>query len=288
MRSRPLALHRDILGEEARERDARGRFRAIAAKPHRRERLLGEHARRRPRARTAADRASRRRAPLSRSLCWLPSSQCVARSRLSTASRSRTPVQPKAGSLAALTASTVRRDLADIGLDRRAARERQLARDEIDRLDAVGAFVDRRDARVAIMLRRAGLLDVAHAAVHLHAERGDLAADVGRERLGDRREQRGALVRGLARALRRSPRCGAVDRDRGGVADRARRARERAHGQQHALDVGMRDDRARAGRRAGGAALPALARIGERLLRRALGDGDALQRRRRAAPGSSS
>ena len=72
-------------------------------------------------------------------------------------------------------------------------------------------------------------------------------------------------------------RCGAIERDGGGVADRARGAGERAHGEQHALDVGMRDDRARAGSRAGGAALLALARIGERLLRRALGDRDALQ-----------
>ena len=51
-----------------------------------------------------------------------------------------------------------------------------------------------------IVLRGAGLLDEAHAAMHLDAERGDLDADVGRERLGDRRQQRRALVRGLARA----------------------------------------------------------------------------------------
>ena len=69
----------------------------------------------------------------------------------------------------------------------------------------------------------------------------------------------------------------AVERDGGGVADRARGAGQRAHGEQHALDVGMRDDRARARWRAARAALPALARIGERLLGRALGDGHALQ-----------
>ena len=146
----------------------------------------------------------------------------------------------------ALTASTVRLISPIQRLHRRAARERQLARDQVDRLDAVGAFVDRGDARIAIVLRGAGLLDVAHAAVHLHAERGDLVADVGRERLGDRREQRGAFVRGLARRVVRAA-LRAVERDGGGVADRARGARERAHGEQHALDVGMRDDRARAG-----------------------------------------
>ena len=82
--------------------------------------------------------------------------------------------------------------------------ERQLARHQVDRLDAVGAFVDRGDAGVAKVLRRAGLLDIAHAAVHLHAERGDLVADVGRERLGDRGQQRGALVRGPARGFVRA------------------------------------------------------------------------------------
>ena len=77
------------------------------------------------------------------------------------------------------------------------------------------------------------------------------------------------LARGFVFAALR-----AVDGDGGGVADRARRAGQRAHGQQHALDVGvsMIDDALPAG-----AALLALARIGERLLRRALGDRHALQ-----------
>ncbi len=47
--------------------------------------------------------------------------------------------------------------------------------------------------------------------------------------------------------------------------------------EQHALDVGMRDDRAHAVMHAGGPALLAVARIGQRLLRGALGDRDALQ-----------
>ncbi len=48
-----------------------------------------------------------------------------------------------------------------------AARHGELAADEIDGLDAVRAFVDRRDAGVAIGLGRAGLLDEAGAPVHL-------------------------------------------------------------------------------------------------------------------------
>ncbi len=73
--------------------------------------------------------------------------------------------------------------------------KRQLALDEVDRLDAIGALVNRRDARIAHVLRRAGLFDEAHAAVDLDAERGRFVADVGRERLGDRRQQRGAVAR---------------------------------------------------------------------------------------------
>ena len=41
--------------------------------------------------------------------------------------------------------------------------------------------------------------------MHLHAERGDLVADVGGKGLGDRGEERRALVRGLARRLVGAP-----------------------------------------------------------------------------------
>ena len=77
----------------------------------------------------------------------------------------------------------------DIECDRLAAFQRNLACDQVERLNAVGAFVDRRDARIAEVLRRTCLLDVAHAAVHLHAKRCDLDPDVGGKRLGDRGQQ---------------------------------------------------------------------------------------------------
>ena len=51
-----------------------------------------------------------------------------------------------------------------------------LAADEIVRLDAGRAFVDRRDANVAQRLRSARLFAVAHAAVHLDAGRVDVDA----------------------------------------------------------------------------------------------------------------
>ena len=78
-----------------------------------------------------------------------------------------------------------------------AALQPELAPDQVGRLDAVGALVDRRDAGVAIMLGGAGLLDIAHAAMDLDAEAGHLDADVGAIGLDQRRQQVGARLRRL-------------------------------------------------------------------------------------------
>src|SRR3546814_1042607 len=74
----------------------------------------------------------------------------------------------------------------------------KLAADEVQGLDAVGALVDLRDARVAHELLHAVLADVAVAAVDLHAEIGDLEAGIGEEGFYDRRHQRDEVVRLLA------------------------------------------------------------------------------------------
>ena len=74
------------------------------------------------------------------------------------------------------------RDRAHLGDERHHGGARlapDLAADEVVGLDAGGALVDRGDARVAQVLRGARLLDEAHAAVHLDAERGDLDAGFG-------------------------------------------------------------------------------------------------------------
>src|SRR3546814_15167545 len=55
--------------------------------------------------------------------------------------------------------SGLRRDIVDQRAHPVTARKPELAPDEVGGLDAVGAFIDRRDARVAIMLRGAGFLD---------------------------------------------------------------------------------------------------------------------------------
>src|SRR5207237_2637004 len=79
--------------------------------------------------------------------------------------------------------------VADQCAHRGAAIAAELAADEIVRLDAGSAFVDGRDAHIAQVLGGAGLLDVAHAAVNLHAQAGDLVADFRAPALDDRREE---------------------------------------------------------------------------------------------------
>src|SRR3546814_12207967 len=104
-----------------------------------------------------------------------------------------------------------------------AARHAELAPDKVGGLDAVGAFIDRGDARVAIMLRCAGLLDEAHAAMDLDAQARDLAADVGRMRLGQWHQYFGAPRRGLAATPADIGSCRRI------INERPRRPRLRAH-----------------------------------------------------------
>jgi hypothetical protein len=70
-----------------------------------------------------------------------------------------------------------------------AAPRAQLARDEIERLDVVGALVDREDLGVAAVLLDGIVLDVARAAVGLDGELGDAERLVRAVGLHDRREQ---------------------------------------------------------------------------------------------------
>jgi hypothetical protein len=269
-------LHRDVFGEEPRQRDIALRVAAAFAGIARGQCFAGEHA--------AAERGAeqseiRRRA-----------GQRVVRRRggalqepaAGALERGKRVAQPGAGAAERRIVGGL--DLADDAgefveqrPDRRAAIGGELSRHQVDRLDAVGAFIDRGDARVAVMLRGAGLLDEAHAAMDLDAERGDLVANVGGERLCDRRQQRAAR-RGVSARLGIAGAGGDVERHRGGVADGARRRRQRAHLHQHPLDVGMHDDRIRtvAGL-ADRAALAALLRKGQRLLVGAVGDPDAFE-----------
>ena len=89
-------------------------------------------------------------------------------------------------------------DLVDERHQRAAAVLAELAADQIERLDAVGAFVNLRDARVAHELLHAVLGDVAVAAEHLLRHHRVGEAGVGEHAFDDRREQAHVIVGALA------------------------------------------------------------------------------------------
>ena len=111
-----------------------------------------------------AARGLRRRtsAPSSRSPICSDAVAAASRRPIALQRRHRTATRRRAATLSICGGDQPRR---------RAAVARRLAADQVVGLDAGRAFVDRDDARVAVVLRGAGLLDEAHAAVHLHAER---------------------------------------------------------------------------------------------------------------------
>src|SRR5437870_4607008 len=74
----------------------------------------------------------------------------------------------------------------DHGKSRLAAVTRSLAADQIVSLDSRRSLVNGDDARIAVVLRRAGLLDEAHAAMHLHARVGNLLRSPGTPALDER------------------------------------------------------------------------------------------------------
>ena len=76
-----------------------------------------------------------------------------------------------------------------------AALHREFTHHEIGGLNAVGSFINRGNAYIAIKLRCARFLNKAHSAMHLNTERGDLAAHVGAVGLGKRRQQINHLLR---------------------------------------------------------------------------------------------
>ena len=156
---------------------------------------------------------------------------------------------------------------------------RQLAPHQVQRLDAVGAFVDLRHPGVAHVLLHAGFPDVAVAAHDLDAQVGAFGGHVGEIRLDDRRQQ-GHQVLGLLAGFAVGMALGRVERRCHPKREGARAFDVGAHGQQHAAYVGMHDDGvcghigvAGAGQ---GAPLQALAGIGRGPLVGGLGDAQAL------------
>jgi hypothetical protein len=144
---------------------------------------------------------------------------------------------------------------------------RDLAPEQVERLDPVGALVDGIEAVVAPQPFHREFARVAVAAEHLDREVVGLGAEARGPGLHDRREHVEAQARGFARAgiLRRSlqvhlPR--GVHRERQAAFDQALLP------QQHAPHVGVRDQRHRRTRRVllvGMPALPSLACVLQRL-----------------------
>ena len=127
---------------------------------------------------------------------------------------------------------------------RRAHVAQQFAADQIERLNAGRAFVNRDDAHVAILLRDAGLFDVAHSAEDLQRGRAELDGALRAPALDDRNHQLDERLVLLAHllvgmALR------VVERSGGDVGERAHRFDRRLLRHQHAPHVGMLDDRLR-------------------------------------------
>ncbi len=139
-------------------------------------------------------------------------------------------------------------DLGEEGGDGAAAVARQLAADEVEALDAVGALVDHGDPGIADELLDAGLGDVAGAAEHLLRRDRIVEAAVGEDALDHRREQADPVLRRLARRR--------IRRAEGDVGVERHRQRQRPGGDveaadrgERAPDVGVDDDRV--GRRVG-------------------------------------
>ena len=117
-----------------------------------------------------------------------------------------------------------------------------LAADQVVGLDAGGAFINGRDARIAQILRSAGLFNEAHAAMDLHAGRGDFHRNLGAPALDHRRQQvKPCLVlcaclwvRMMLRAIEFSCRV---------ITQRAHRFGLRLHRHQHAPHIRVDDDR---------------------------------------------
>ena len=97
-----------------------------------------------------------------------------------------------------MCAARKRLHLGEERLQRAAAVLRQFAPDQIERLDAVGALIDHRDARIAHELLHAPFGDVAVAAEHLLRGDGVGEAEIREHALHHRREQAHGFVGGLA------------------------------------------------------------------------------------------
>ena len=119
---------------------------------------------------------------------------------------------------------------------------RQLAAHQVERLDAVGALIDQRDAAIAHVLADREVLGEARAAMHLDGVGTDLEAAVGEEALHHRGHQRHVVGPLLADGLIGAA-MGQVAMQGGPEQEGAAGLDDRLGVHQHAAHVGMDDDR---------------------------------------------
>jgi hypothetical protein len=196
----------------------------------------------------------------------------TADSSASMAARTRAP--PRRGSAPSRAPPELAHVL-DEGLRGAAAVARDLAPDEVVRLDARGPFIDRRDARIPIQLCDPRLLDEPHAAVNLDRKRGEGHGILGAPPLDDGDHQiRERLVPGALLCVRMH--ASRIERHRRYAREGAHRFGLRFDQHEHAADVRMPRDR-HASLLAGLRALDALVRERKGGLERPLRQPDALE-----------
>jgi len=182
-------------------------------------------------------------------------------------SRSQPPPGPRLDAGGA-SAGDGRLHLGGEGDERLAAVGYHLAPEEIEPLDAGGAFVDAVELLVAQPRLGQVFARVAVAAVNLQRQRVGLEAPLGAEALGQRRQQIEELL-GAPALPRIGGVGGEIGLERGGAEQRQAALDDRLLAQQHAAHVGVLDDghlRAGGVARRGRAPLGALERVAQRLL----------------------
>ena len=75
-----------------------------------------------------------------------------------------------------------------------ATSQRELAANKVNCLNAIGAFVDRRNTNIAVISGSAGFFNEAHAAMDLNPMRRYFNTGIRRERFGNRGQEIGAIL----------------------------------------------------------------------------------------------
>ena len=123
-----------------------------------------------------------------------------------------------------------------------AATQSKFATDQVDGLNTVGAFVNRGDASIAIMLSDTSLFDKSHTTVNLHCDTREFNTHVGAPTLRHRRQQSRQVrcrfaFNGVGMMLRNIKACSIP------IGHATQCFEGRLHREQHALHIWVINDR---------------------------------------------